>query len=195
MGEALPASVDGKPATFEYMKSKDGSKQLAYTLTEHNKTITIDGDSIVGVSSPIQQGRRPTLVYVESRQNPPDVGQDQGIPTLDFVNAEGLPDDFVRDFAVQDYAATRSHNDVGNSSPNIHVVISTLSGTGLARDFFHHAVHPVLTRLMALLEHHDYAVHTTESASSVTSRRRRARSGLGECPAGRGEGASLLRGW
>ncbi|OJD14392.1 hypothetical protein AJ78_05267 [Emergomyces pasteurianus Ep9510] len=50
---------------------------------------------------------------------------------------------------------------------NLHIIISTLSGTQQATPFYTTVLKPFLTTLH-LTEHHDYSTHTTSSPESIT---------------------------
>jgi diacylglycerol kinase family enzyme len=78
---------------------------------------------------------------------------------LRTTNATLLPEDFLEQFL---FKALPSHLQSGN---DIHVLISTLSGTGLAPAFFDEVLHPVL-RAIGLPDSR-YSVTRTKSAESV----------------------------
>jgi hypothetical protein len=82
---------------------------------------------------------------------------------------ENLPASSPRELSTStdNSASVQEANTSNNHGSNTHVVVSTMSGTGLAPQFYKDAVKPLLAELN-IHENQDYNVHFTESATSVT---------------------------
>ncbi|KAF2424901.1 hypothetical protein EJ08DRAFT_736908 [Tothia fuscella] len=105
------------------------------------------------------------VIFVEETK-----GQDEkdakSTPKLQSLLAKDLNSSFLDVYDIQlakDNLPPRNDD----NSPNTHVVISTLSGTGLAPSFYHDTLHPFLD-LLDINENEDYTVHFTQSASTVS---------------------------
>ncbi|KZF21172.1 hypothetical protein L228DRAFT_248944 [Xylona heveae TC161] len=90
-------------------------------------------------------------------------------PRLTFRSfiARNLPSEFLEDFSPlrqrPSYLTIPSNAD---KSPNLHIIVSILSGTRLAHGFFEDIVQPTLSNLGITPD--QYIVHETESAHTVT---------------------------
>ena len=95
-----------------------------------------------------------------------EAGSSASLPVFESIMATRLPSQFIEDFSPSGLScfSARSGRDADNT--NMHVVVSTRSGTGLADRFYQSAVKTMWTRLG--LQETDYAVHYTQSEEHVT---------------------------
>ncbi|EON67819.1 hypothetical protein W97_07074 [Coniosporium apollinis CBS 100218] len=161
--------VDGKRVEFTYDRDKD-QKQLRYRYKKSGRHVKIDGDNIIGLFSVPRGGvSASSLLYVKGANQPPDGKNDQQVPTFRSLVATGLPEDFIQNFRIDTKLLDLQQEAVAQSTdtPNIHVIVSTLSGTGLAKGFFQDVVRHVLGHI-GFREGKDYLVHHTRSSTTVT---------------------------
>jgi diacylglycerol kinase family enzyme len=78
-----------------------------------------------------------------------------------------LPKEFVKEFAVPAKSCLKTRADVGTGSPNFHIIVSTGSGTGKAKDVWTKLLEPLLGHVCDSVGEH-YAVHFTSSEDSIT---------------------------
>ncbi|KAJ9649581.1 hypothetical protein H2199_000359 [Coniosporium tulheliwenetii] len=159
--------VDGKRVEFTYDRDKN-QKQLRYRYKKSGRHVKIDGDNIIGLFSVPRGGvSASSLLYVKGANQPPDGKNDQQVPTFRSLVATGLPDDFIEDFRIDTKLLDLQQEAVAQSTdtPNIHVIVSTLSGTGLAKGFFQDVVRHVLGHI-GFREGKDYLVHHTRSSAT-----------------------------
>lgn len=77
------------------------------------------------------------------------------------------PQQFVHDFQPPGNACWQIRQDQGQTYPNLHVVVSTGSGTGQAQAVWEQLLQPMLHHVCSL-EAKNYALHFTSSESTVT---------------------------
>ncbi|OCK73669.1 hypothetical protein K432DRAFT_387277 [Lepidopterella palustris CBS 459.81] len=141
---------------FTYSRSGSDPK-LKYQCVNGNES-AIDGKDIIGVFPTPRQRLTHKVVFVV---NPEKQGDH---PDIKSITAIGLPIDFL-----QDYESTFPVGIDSEGPPHdifIHIIISTLSGTGKAKDFYNRAIKPVLSYLP--LQENQYILHYTQSEKSVT---------------------------
>jgi diacylglycerol kinase family enzyme len=133
---------------------------------------TIDFDNVIGIKT-LDDSRKSTILFAEGDDAKADKEEEQSPPELKIhlVESESLTEDVIARFPVRLSKSTLPISLAKESGEdnllNTHVVISTLSGTGLAPGFFTNTVSPLLTSL-DLHENEDYRVHYTESATTIT---------------------------
>ena len=88
---------------------------------------------------------------------------------FEAIEVTNLPQPFIDANVISHYfdrlVLSRSTSEGGGSGPNLHVVISTGSGTGEAQEFFDHVVKPAFTA--SGLQPFSYYIHTTDSDQSI----------------------------
>ena len=170
--------VDGKPVEFKYSRGEsplsDPSQQsLSYRLEDTNHVTTISGLDVIAVLPvSIHLPKDYAILYV---QPPPKDPESEAasrhlkrITVFKSLTAKSLPQQFLQDYTPGGQSCWQLHLDEGSQSawPNLHVVVSTKSGTGLAESHFQHLVKPTLAHL-GQHEGTGYAVHHTESERSI----------------------------
>ena len=86
---------------------------------------------------------------------------------LEVIEATNLPPSFVDANSLSSRVLGLSRPSVGISAHILHVIISTLSGTGGAQHYFDHVLKPVFTAIG--IEESTYYVHTTNSDKSISN--------------------------
>lgn len=81
--------------------------------------------------------------------------------------ATKLPQDFIHDFQPPGNACWQIRKGKSDRYPNLHVVVSTGSGTGQAQAVWEQMLEPML-RHVCSLDAKDYAIHFTTSEYTVT---------------------------
>ncbi|KAF1987335.1 hypothetical protein K402DRAFT_393042 [Aulographum hederae CBS 113979] len=157
--------VDTHPVSFEYTSTRY-SNQLKYTYQQEHHSVLIDSRDLVGVvADSTKEGKSYCVLYLD--KVPPDA-KIPSIPTLRSASARDLPQEFVDKYAVQAFRnilRREERNDDGE--PNIHVIVSVLSGVGLATNFHESVLRPILDRI-PLRADIDYKIHYTESSDTIT---------------------------
>lgn len=170
--------VDGKPVEFKYTRDEnsinDPSKQnLSYRLEDTNIVTNISGLDIIAVLPVnVHLSKDYTILHVQPPPKDPEFqpasNSPKDITEFRSLVATSLPQQFVQDFTPGGQSCWQLRIDKGSqsTSPNLHVVVSTKSGTGLAEAHFQHLVKPMLAHLG---QHKGigYTVHRTESERSV----------------------------
>ena len=170
--------VDGNPVEFKYtrdeVRTDDLSKQcLSYRLEDTNNITTISGLDIIAVL-PVNAeiSKDCNVLYVQPPPKDPESEaarkQPKRVTLFRSIVATSLPQQFVQDYTPSERSFWQLYSDKDEASawPNLHIIVSTKSGTGLAEAHFVHLVKP----LLAQLDQHegtDYEVHHTESERSV----------------------------
>ncbi|KAI9690000.1 MAG: hypothetical protein M1822_009882 [Bathelium mastoideum] len=171
--------VDGKPVEFKYIREEnwadDTSKQgLSYRLEDTNVVTTISGSDIIAILPVnIHLPKDYTLLYVKPPQK--DASSEavskksKGVTTFQSLVATNPPQQFVHDYAPGGQSCWQLRIDEAGRSawPNLHIVISTKSGTGNADAHFQHLLKPLLAHL-GQHEGSGYEIHRTESERSIT---------------------------
>lgn len=96
-----------------------------------------------------------------------DGSSSETTPTFVCTIATHLPTQFINDFTPSGLSCWQIRSDHDPQETNLHIVVSTGSGTKLAAAFYKSALQPLWTH-MGLLEGRDYAVHYTESEDTIT---------------------------
>ena len=148
--------LDGRPANIVYDVAE---KSVSIRFPNNGQAIT--QSDIIGVT-PIEGKLTHNLVYVKSPENQRESSGEPSFPEIKSVEAEGLLSTFVEEYDIQPQVEHQRQK-----IPTTHVIVSTLSGTGLAPLFFSSVLKPFLS-ILNLREHADYAVHQTTSATTVT---------------------------
>ncbi|KAL9092578.1 MAG: hypothetical protein Q9165_004382 [Trypethelium subeluteriae] len=172
--------VDGKPVEFKYERdehhSDDPSKQcLNYRLEDTNDVTTISGLDIIAilpVSAHLPNDY--TILYVQPPP-PKDAASKAtskhptGVTVFQSLVATSLPQQFIHDYTPGGKSCWQLRVDKGGQLawPNLHIIVSTKSGTGLAEACFQNLVKPMLAHL-GQHEGTSYTVHRTESERSIT---------------------------
>ncbi|KAK4547768.1 hypothetical protein LTR36_000726 [Oleoguttula mirabilis] len=81
--------------------------------------------------------------------------------------ATKLPQQFVHDYQPPGNACWQTRQDRADGYPNLHIVVSTGSGTGQAQAVWEQMLRPMLQHVCSL-ETKDYALHFTTSEYTVT---------------------------
>ncbi|KAK5170763.1 hypothetical protein LTR04_004087 [Oleoguttula sp. CCFEE 6159] len=157
--------VDGKPADFEYTRNEE-EQLLSYRFANSDCVETLQREDIVALLPVHAQFPDDySILYVV----PPGDASARKIPIFQSMIATRLPEHFIHDFSPSGSSCwqLRSDRDGNRGRPNLHVVISTLSGAGLALDLFYNVVKHVLS-YTGLQESRDYVVHCTQSERTIT---------------------------
>ena len=171
--------VDGKPVEFKYTRDEnhtdDPSKQsLSFRLEDTNFVTSISGLDIIAIS-PVNIHRSKDYVLLLVQPPPKDTEsespspQPKGPTVLRSLVATNLPQQLIHDYSPSRQSCWQLCLDKGARSawPNVHLIISTKSGTGLAEAHFQHLIKPLLAHL-GRNEGNGYVVHRTETENSIT---------------------------
>jgi diacylglycerol kinase family enzyme len=142
------------------------------TLKEEtsSNTSTISSRNVVALASRGAHGSEYDLIHVE--KNIEAENDKSACPiVLRHHRLIDPPKQAIQDLSVSEFSR-RSWGFQGDppreSSPHRHIIVSTGSGTGFASLFYDSVVVPLLA-LFDMKQDQDYTLHTTTSASSVTS--------------------------
>lgn len=152
--------LNGSPATIIYDPAK---KQVSIKSSDET---SISQSDIIGVA-PNEGCLAYNLIYVEQPAKQEESSNDPSFPVVKSVEFKDLPSAFVSDYTIQ--SQTERQRDGlphWEKIPTTHIVVSTLSGTGLAPSFYSSVLQPLLT-ILNLREHKHYVVHYTRSARTV----------------------------
>lgn len=167
VGARKDGTIAGKPAEIQYMRHPD-QQQLVWRDKKTGNTTSLDRENIIGVfAKPEKTERSASILYVEPPPQAKDGEEQEQYPTFKTVYARNLPQDFIDDFRIGGALGKQQMKQKSSGAPDVHVVVSTLSGIGLAPGFYEKIVKPMLQHL-ELKEGVDYALHKTESANSVS---------------------------
>ncbi|KAI9881628.1 MAG: hypothetical protein M1830_000193 [Pleopsidium flavum] len=168
--------INGQQVKFTYNVQSHGKllwhvvdKQEESALHSGKVIAVIKGDGFneakLQVSEPVCDGDPYyTIFYMGTAQSPS--GDRDSKFWFNSTKASGLPTAFLDKHLVP---ACPAHFSPGRSQDKmlkVHVIISTLSGTGLAQAFFEDLVEPTLSAFG--LSRKAYQVHETQSDQSVT---------------------------
>ncbi|KAI9836047.1 MAG: hypothetical protein M1819_001658 [Sarea resinae] len=177
-------AVQGQQVSFEYQPDDPKSLHWRSQTTSHEGHV--DGADVIGLI-PLHNAqvngfsatstdththeRREvgayTLLTAQQTKDPADTKVDgKSTPIFASLPIENPPEAFLREHLIAQPPAHLSVPRNSDGSPNLHIVISTLSGTGLALSIFADLVKPTL--LSAGIAEDDYQVHETQSAETVT---------------------------
>jgi len=145
---------------FTYDQS---ASRLTYRDLVSNE-ITINGADIIGAFPKPHKRPEHDIVYALDANEP---GKQDKPPRVCSITAPKLPDEFLHDYGYE----FASHDEkqerfTKEQPPNTHVIVSTLSGISLAKEFYERAVQRILTYL-GLKEEEDYALHYTQSVKTI----------------------------
>jgi len=106
-----------------------------------------------------------SVLYVEEN---PVAQKDTTAPPVIFrsIGVSALPGAFLRDFHQDGRPDWRVRHHAAKSQPHLHVVVSTASGTGLARSVWEQLVKPLFD-CVNFSEGHDFALHLSTSETTV----------------------------
>jgi len=122
--------------------------------------------NIIGVQpSPGSNGESRTVLYVDDNTAAQDDATKSPVVFRSIV-ASKLPHDCLQDVQHLGESDWRARYAAGAESPNLHVLVSTGSGTGLARSVWELSLKPLLSWL-GLKQGEDYAPHFTSSETTV----------------------------
>ncbi|KAF2843194.1 hypothetical protein M501DRAFT_994052 [Patellaria atrata CBS 101060] len=170
-GKAMKGTVDGKSAEFTFTTTPDGPR-LKYKLKDTGVKDTIEKDCLIGtISSKANNANSHIILYVDRPEEADSKKKSVVVPHYKSITATGLPKEFV-DFSKANFLESLQKEHKQNASkdakePNIHIVISTLSGIGLAAPFYREIIKHILTAAN-LTEGTDFLTHFTKSAKTVT---------------------------
>lgn len=128
------------------------------------KTTGVDAIDIIAV---IKAQETHQIIATEPPESDKPSSKEPSIPKIRIVPLEAA--DFPRVEKLYNVKSLQHITTQPNvPQPNIHVIISTGSGIGLAQDFYTNALSIVLAHL-SLSPEIDYTIHTTTSPTSITS--------------------------
>jgi diacylglycerol kinase family enzyme len=168
--------VDGRPVKFRYLRDEDhpddvAQQALEFRVDETNDATTISGlDIIAVIPVNVNLPNDHSVLYVQPPGDAASNEELKGVTVFKTFVGSSLPQQFVHDFTPGGLSCWQLRSDKGSGTsswPNLHIVISTKSGAGLAGVHFEHLVKPML----AILGQHErthYTVHRTESEHSIT---------------------------
>ncbi|KAK8194781.1 ATP-NAD kinase-like domain-containing protein [Phyllosticta capitalensis] len=164
--EPQPSKFNGEIAHFRY--TRDGDKTVLHCqYKDAKRSLEINGDNIIGCVE-LRETAGHKILFVEDANEASDAKTDQKVPTFKSAVAENLPDTFVSDYAIQhgNLVQDRSQS-TEDGVGRLHIIISVLSGMGLAEEFYNRSLRPFLDSL-DLREDLDYIFHRTTSAKTIT---------------------------
>lgn len=160
---SLPSStVYGKEVKFNL-----SSEHLAWQFVQASseKAEQIRRDAIIAVI-PDKQGpaRSSILLAIEEVTKVNDEGDFSKEPRLKSLKASGLPEEVRSILWVETLPSYLQEGTGTDGSSNIHVIISSLSGSRGAKQFYTDVLEPLLTNLSA----GGAQVHETQSTETIT---------------------------
>lgn len=154
--------LNGRPASLIYDPA-DNNVDINYSDTPGS----ISHSDIIGVS-PIEGRIAHNLIYIEQPEQSEGSSSDASFPIVKSLEALHLPPEFVSDYTIQPQREPQPEElTLREKSATTHIVVSVLSGTGLASSFFSSVLQPLLS-ILSFREQEDYVVHYTESARTGT---------------------------
>ncbi|KAK5128475.1 hypothetical protein LTR85_003143 [Meristemomyces frigidus] len=159
--------VDGRPVTFTYHRRDDiDERELIWTENPASIGRLSTKDIIAVIPIHTQVPDDYSVLYVDSTTATKDTKT--SIPGVfkSFV-ATKLPQPFIHDYQPPGNACWQTRQDKSEGFPNLHIVVSTGSGTGQAEAVWEQMLKPML-RHVCSLEAKDYALHFTTSEYTVT---------------------------
>ena len=152
----------GQKADFDFSPEIDGG---ALTARGVEWVETLKNDDIVAVitprSAPNAADNTHEILFVSCVTSDPLSPEYK----LEAVQATNLPQSFVDANSASSRLEHLSQSKAETSSCNLHIIISTLSGTGYARNYFDQVVKPALSAVS--IEDSDYHLHITTSDKSI----------------------------
>ncbi|KAK1038342.1 hypothetical protein LTR33_016125 [Friedmanniomyces endolithicus] len=157
--------IDGRPVTFTLRQDEEtGERELVWQ--EHENGIEghlADKDIIAVLPVHAQIPDDYSILYVAS--NPSAANDSSGSPVLfKSLLATRLPQPFIHHFQPPGNACWQLRADNG-SLPNLHIVVSSGSGTGQAEDVWARLLKPMLQHVCPKAD--AYMLHHTTSEHSV----------------------------
>jgi len=159
--------VNDQPVEYTYSVGKDGNLRWRVVSTEEE--CSLDSGCVIAVI----KRDAPNIVSLENADytilhmitGQLDPGNDQRKFSLESTKASGLPTGFLDRCLIEDCPAQFSLGRPEDRTVNLHIIISTRSGTGFAQAFLYDVVEPTLFAL-GLLED-AYEVHETLSDQTI----------------------------
>lgn len=165
--------INGQHVDFTYNDEENG--KLVWRPLDRSEEVVLDLGSVIAVirrdESNTQDyqgayGHKPDYVILRMETMPPASEDRHERFCFKSTTASALPAAFLDKYLV---SARLPHLSVGrhqDQTPDTHVIISTLSGTGLAPSFFADLVKPTLSA--SGLSETEYQVHETRSDQTIT---------------------------
>lgn len=157
---------------------RDKEATLNYDPEINGGTLTISGDdwaesisnnNIIGVTQPTEENNAPVssqqiLLIPNASESTLDSTGVEG--RFEAIRATNLPQAFVNANSISDKITRLSQTRKETPAHQLYVIISTLSGTGGAQQYFDDVVKPAFTAIG--IQEFCYYVHTTSSNKSVS---------------------------
>ncbi|KAK7516590.1 ATP-NAD kinase-like domain-containing protein [Phyllosticta citriasiana] len=164
--EHRPSKFNGEIADFKYTRNGDKTA-LHCQLNDSKRSLEIYGDCVVGCVK-LDDASGHKLLYVEHANESSEAKTDQIVPLLRSAVTENLPDAFVSEYTIQPVSLVQhGKRSKEGGIGRIHIIISVLSGMGLAEDFYKSSLKPLLDSL-ELREDQHFDVHRTTSAKTIS---------------------------
>ncbi|TKA71837.1 hypothetical protein B0A55_06802 [Friedmanniomyces simplex] len=157
--------VDGRPVTFTLRQDeKTGKRELIWQEHENaSQGRLTDKDIIAALPVHAQIPDDYSILYASPNPSAPDNPQASPVIFKSLL-ATNLPQPFIHHFQPPGNACWQLRADNG-AFPNLHIIVSSGSGTGQAEDVWTQLVKPMLQHVCP--KANAYALHTTTSEHTV----------------------------
>ncbi|KAF2167932.1 hypothetical protein M409DRAFT_65975 [Zasmidium cellare ATCC 36951] len=164
--------IDGRPATF-YYKRGDGDEETGLAWTEgykvypgsHWRKIAKKDILVVGGMKNTQDDYHFLFVETNAAAEKDPTASPVLFKSHTLTNPPSL---LVNDHSIPSGQSCWEYRQTHNAvQPNFHIILSTGSGTGLAKAVYDQVLKPMLDHC-DIAEGRDYVLHTTTSESSIT---------------------------
>ncbi|KAK3679260.1 hypothetical protein LTR78_000821 [Recurvomyces mirabilis] len=157
--------VDGRPVTFSLVRHEGSQYELVWEENESDTKERITRDDMIAVL-PIHASVPDDYTVLYVAPNPAIKDNPVASPVIfkHFVGTN-LPGDLVHAYEPPGNACWQLRQDDG-SIPNLHIIVSSGSGTGQGQNVWEVLLKPMLQHVCPMAD--KYAVHFTDSESSVT---------------------------